>query len=225
MTAVSDPHDNGVATPGDKSVIHTNNTSEINNTISKKGNNKTIAPPVNGNAAKNKTGELFTAEAQPPQDPAPTPPKKNKSLYQRFIDVYDKWHRDRSEGIPPVMNGAGGTAAKSIIAHLTKIAKARAEKDGAILDEAGAEENILQSWAYILNNWEKLDLFLQEKTRLIDINSNLQNIIAKIKQNGNGQNQKGINGNATGKFSDNRSAAERFNSINEKFSSWETDGV
>lgn len=76
MTAVSDPHDNGVATPGDKSVIHTNNTSEINNTISKKGNNKTIAPPVNGNAAKNKTGELFTAEAQPPQDPAPTPPKK-----------------------------------------------------------------------------------------------------------------------------------------------------
>jgi hypothetical protein len=121
---------------------------------------------------------------QPNTPPDPTPPpqdEKLKTIYPRFIAIYDTWFKGFHDGVPPNYANGNGNAAKALILYFKKIAGERSKKDGIVLDEAGLEAKALEGWQYVLNSWGKLDNFLQAKTRLVDINSNVQNIITQIK--------------------------------------------
>jgi hypothetical protein len=138
-------------------------------------------------------------------DKGPPEPEKEKSCFTKFISIYNEWFKNLNDGVPPRYDGANGTAAKSLIVYFKKIVRDKAAP--ALLDEPAAEEKALQAWQHVLKSWNKLDNFLQQKTRLLDINSNIQNIITVIK-NGNGKKQTG------GSVSDadlTRKAAEYFN--------------
>jgi hypothetical protein len=114
---------------------------------------------------------------------APSPEAgKSPTLYQRFMDVYDAWYKERNGGVPPKIDGGAGNALKTLIQYFVSIVKARAEKDGHTLDEAGLADKAVEAWGIIFKSWHLLDNFLQDKTRLLDINSNIQNIITKIKK-------------------------------------------
>jgi hypothetical protein len=140
----------------------------------------------------------------PPEDPpkkkkatkpAADPESKGQTLFQRFTASYDAFFR-KLNGVPPQYNGASGQATNSLIAYFKKIAKDRAQRDHGGNDPGDqyVEDKAHEGWEYVLNNWHLLDNFLQAKTRLLDINSNIQNIITQLK-NGNGKNK---NGNAHG---------------------------
>ena len=124
------------------------------------------------------------------------PPESNsaeKSIYKLFIEIYDTWYKNRNDGIPPKIDGANGSAAKALIGHFKNIVKARAAKDNVILDEKSEIEKVLESWSLVLNGWDGIEPFYQDKTRLIDINSNIQNIINQIKNGYRAKQQFGKN--------------------------------
>lgn len=122
---------------------------------------------------------------------------EKKGMYPRFIDIYDKWFKNFHDGVPPNYANGNGNAAKALILYFKKIAGERAKKDAIVLDEAGLEAKALEGWQYVLASWSKLDNFLQAKTRLVDINSNIQNIITQIK-NGHGKGTTNNGKRATG---------------------------
>lgn len=153
----------------------------------------------------------------PPQDPPPAPeqPKKKtetkkpaadgeakqQGIFQRFTATYDAFFK-KLNGVPAQYGKASGAATNSLVAYFRKIAKDRALKDCAPNDpgEAYIDEKAHEGWEYVLNNWDKLDGFLQTKTRLIDINSNIQNIITQLK-NGHSKKQTGNSGPTGGNVS------------------------
>lgn len=150
----------------------------------------------------------------PVGDPPPAPEQPNKKkepkksagdeqtkpqgLFQRFTASYDAFFQ-KLNGVPPQYNGASGTATNSLIAYFKKIAKDRATKDQVCdISDQYVEDKAHEAWEYVLNNWHRLDNFLQAKTRLLDINSNIQNIITQLK-NGHTKNKNGnSNGQPTG---------------------------
>jgi len=127
-------------------------------------------------------------EEAPPGSAAPPQGEKPATTYQRFIDIYDRWFKKLHDGVPPQYNNGNGNAAKSLITYFRNIAGQKAKASGHILDEAGTDSKALESWQYVLDNWHRLDNFLQGKTRLLDINSNIQNIITQLK-NGHSKNK------------------------------------
>lgn len=102
-------------------------------------------------------------------------PIDKKSLYQKFMDEYDAFIKNKI-GVGANVNGIEGKALKSIINYITSQSKDK------------TEDGILNSFKYILENWNKLDNFTRSKMRLSDINSNLTNILNQLR---NGRNSKG----------------------------------
>jgi hypothetical protein len=147
----------------------------------------------------------------PAEDPAPKKKKAKKpaddsdpkpqGLFQRFTASYDAFFK-KLNGVPAQYGKASGAATNSLVAYFRKIAKDRALKDHAPNDpgEAYIDDKAHEGWEYVLNNWGKLDGFLQTKTRLIDINSNIQNIITQLK-NGHSKKQTGNSGPTGGNVS------------------------
>jgi hypothetical protein len=119
------------------------------------------------------------------------PPAPAKAIFQQVIDMYYTWHKER-EGIPPKIDGAQGNAAKALAAYLRTVVRDRAREDKRVLDEAGEDEQIMKAWKIVLDNYGKVDGFYQDRIRLIDFNSNIQNILKQLKdgiakkQQGNG---------------------------------------
>lgn len=113
-----------------------------------------------------------------PENQKPAP--KEKALFQKFIDIYDAWFKQEN-GIPPKLDGGAGNAAKCLIAYFQKIVKQRAQGEGRELSEADLEAEVLRGWKIVLDGWGTLEAFLQDKTRLVDINSNIQNILKQVK--------------------------------------------
>jgi hypothetical protein len=103
----------------------------------------------------------------------------NDKTYNILLEKYFEWFKLNNDGVIPKMDGAGGNALKSIITYLRAIFKEKAKAEG--WPPEFEAEKITGMWAYILNNWGKQDNFLRGKTRLIDINSNIQNIIEQLK--------------------------------------------
>jgi hypothetical protein len=156
----------------------------------------------------------------PPEDlpPAPEQPKKEKeakqpagdndpkaqTIFQLFTSSYDAFFR-KLNGVPPQYGKASGSATNSLVAYFRKIAKDRATKDaqkngGNDPGESYIDNKAHEGWEYVLENWARLDGFLQTKTRLIDINSNIQNIITQLK-NGHSKKQTGNSGPTGGNVS------------------------
>jgi hypothetical protein len=130
----------------------------------------------------------------------PAPAEKEIGIFQRFTASYDDFFK-KLNGVPAQYGKASGAATNSLVAYFRKIAKDRATKD-AVNDpgETYIDEKAHEGWVYVLNNWARLDGFLQTKTRLIDINSNIQNIITQLK-NGHSKKQTGNSGPTGGNVS------------------------
>lgn len=152
----------------------------------------------------------------PAEDPPPVPeqPKNKKGtkktaagsennpagLFQRFTASYDAFFK-KLNGVPPKYDKASGAATNSLMAYFRKIATDRATKDQVNHPgEQYIDDKAHEAWEYVLNNWLKLDGFLQTKTRLIDINSNIQNIITQLK-NGHSKKPNGNSGPTGGNVS------------------------
>ena len=102
---------------------------------------------------------------------------KTNTLYAKMVDKYDGFCTIHT-GVGSKMDGMQGKAMKSIIQFLKKQCK----KKNSDLDDVELDENVLLSWEYILNNWNKLDDYNRNRVKLSDINSSLSNILMKLKE-------------------------------------------
>lgn len=93
---------------------------------------------------------------------------KKHERYQEFVDAYFSWHK-ATQSVEPRLGAAQGKAMNEIITYLVKQSKGK--------DEEGA----LLAWQYILGNWKKLTLFIQNQTKLTQINKNLQEILTQLR--------------------------------------------
>ena len=107
--------------------------------------------------------------------------KQPTGLFTLCIDEYNEWFKAQSDGMGAKIDGAQGNAMKSIIAYLASQVKAKAVADNKELSPEDTDAKILQSWKYILQNTHLLTQWLQGQTRLIDFNSNLQNILIRVR--------------------------------------------
>ncbi len=124
---------------------------------------------------ENDKKESFSPVGDPPEENNP----ELKKLYPEMISVYDSFIKKITGGAGAKINGMEGQAMKQIIEYLK-----RASKDKT-------DEGILNSWNHLLASWGKLDNFYQGKLKLVEINSNMVNLINQIK------NGKQTNGNTT----------------------------
>lgn len=93
---------------------------------------------------------------------------EQSSLYKTMMKVYYDWFEVRYK-MKPQIDGGDGKALKKIIAYF----KLNCKDDIVIVD----------SWKLLFEHWNKLSKFYKEKTRLRQINSNIQNIILELKTN------------------------------------------
>jgi hypothetical protein len=103
--------------------------------------------------------------------------KPATNLYSKMIEEYDKFCVEFT-GVGCKIDGAQGKSLKQII----KFLETQCKKKNKEQSEKELEENVLLGWKYILNNWDKLDDFNQGRLKLTEINSNMLNILVKLKQ-------------------------------------------
>lgn len=101
---------------------------------------------------------------------------KQLNNYQLFVDIYNEFCK-KILNVPAKINGSEGKAMKEIIAYVEKVS---AEKKSVPSD----------SWQFILDSYSRWDEFHQKQIKLVQINSNLPNIINSIK---NGKQSKSTN--------------------------------
>ena len=87
-----------------------------------------------------------------------------------MIAIYDSFCKKELD-IPASINGSEGSAMKTIIKRLIDISKFKGHDDSGCLN----------SFEYILGNWDKLDDFTRKQVKLVQIASNLTNIITQLK--------------------------------------------
>lgn len=95
------------------------------------------------------------------------PPKLDEPSHQAFVDAFWQWY-EKTVGMPPKLLEADYAALKKIRRYFTDAKKGDAEK-------------ALASWRYILDNWAKLEDFLQKQMRPAEIDRNMANILAQIR--------------------------------------------
>lgn len=103
--------------------------------------------------------------------------KPASTLYTKMIEYYDEFCLEIT-GVGCKIDGAQGKSLKQII----KFLETQCKKKNELLTEEQLQENVLLSWQYILQNWDKLDDFNKGKVKLTEINSNMLNILQKLKQ-------------------------------------------
>lgn len=89
--------------------------------------------------------------------------------YQAFMDMYCQWHQQQV-GVGARITAREGKALKLIIKYLRENSK-KQDDQGATL-----------AWSFILLHWDKLSAFMQRQVSLTQIEKNLPEIIASIKQ-------------------------------------------
>lgn len=103
--------------------------------------------------------------------------EKNQSLHQIIIDVYFDWFKQRNDSIAPKIDGAEAKAAKTLANYFKSLQKQFAPDT----TEEEMPEKIEKMFLRILNNWDNLEPFLQKQVKLIQINSNITNIVNYLK--------------------------------------------
>jgi hypothetical protein len=155
--------------------------------------------------------------AKPKEKKGPAQKKekvKGDTLYPALMEVYFMWFKGRNGGIPPNILASEGKALKGIVEFLKSSVNSKLA-DGSLVMDIGLQttddeiykEQSVKMFSYILNNWNKLDNFLQKQTKLIQIHSNLTNIVNSFK-NGTNENRRGT--------IDSRTNAERVGDIHAK---------
>ena len=108
--------------------------------------------------------------------------EKPITLLKICTDQYYDWITQREKMVPKI-DGAGINALKSIISYLKTIVRNKNQNspEPIELTEEVLDAKVLESLTYIFSGWDFLDDFLRNKTRLIDINSQIQTIIKQIR--------------------------------------------
>ena len=104
-------------------------------------------------------------------------PKKIDTLYSKMIEEYDVFC-EKSTGVGCKIDGMQGKAMKQIIIYL----KSQCRKKNPLLQDEELDSAVMKSWIYILGNWSKLDDYNRGRIKLSEINSNMSNILLKIKE-------------------------------------------
>jgi hypothetical protein len=219
VTGLAEPHDIAVVSPRDRIVIQ-NNKSLDNNTDNNSSKTKE-APPPSGNAPGDLFGDTVPHVNGKAKKIKATPAAP--SLHNRFIEIYSNWFKQLT-GTRPKIDGKEAGTVKFLVSHFKKIVEDQAADKDEILDEQTKDDRAAAAWQFVFSSWNLLDNFTQSQTRLVDINSKLQNIIIQIKnskRNGNGANQTGNFKNGSGRFADNSTPGDRLNSINSKYGDWD----
>jgi hypothetical protein len=110
--------------------------------------------------------------------------EKEKTVHYLVIDAYNQFIIEKT-GVPANITAADGKGAKDIISFLR-----RASNDKS-------DEGVLNSWKYILQNWNRLEPFLADRLKLIQIQADITNIINQIK---NGKQKNGSSKATTPSF-------------------------
>jgi uncharacterized protein YdaU (DUF1376 family) len=101
--------------------------------------------------------------------------KKPEGEFPEAVEAYNKFILDKT-GAPAILDGAQGAAMKKILKYFNSIETVKDEKFTAV-----------ECLEILFKNWDKLDNFTAGQLKLTQINSNLINIINKVK-NGNQNN-------------------------------------
>lgn len=107
----------------------------------------------------------------------PKPPKEEKvpdRIYTEMVKIYFDWFEKLSGGVKPKFGAIEGAAMKLIMNYFKSVH--RDANDGS--DEF---EEVTKMFSIIFAKWNLIDPFLQDQTKVTQINSNLQNIIIQIK--------------------------------------------
>lgn len=99
----------------------------------------------------------------------PNNKNKDNNLYQEMMSLYSDWYKGKM-GIPPKIDGKDGNALKSLIKYFSTV------KTG--------NHTELDVFKFIFDNWDRVETFYAQKTRLLEINSNIQAIMVQIKEGG-----------------------------------------
>ncbi|MGR3790691.1 hypothetical protein ACUXZJ_07245 [Flavobacterium sp. TN-1] len=96
---------------------------------------------------------------------------KEKNLFQEFNTSWFSFYENYT-GFPPKFTGIDGKCLKQIISYLQSVCT--------------TQEETLQVWQNLLNNWNKLDKFHHKNTDLKYINSQLNKLLQDVKQSNSG---------------------------------------
>ncbi len=102
--------------------------------------------------------------------------KKTDSIHNKCIEVYSDFIKNRT-GVGPKIGGSGGKAMKTIIEYLS----AQIRSSHPEYDTERINLETVSAWNWVLSKFSKWSPFHQEQIKLEQINSNLINIIANIK--------------------------------------------
>jgi len=102
-------------------------------------------------------------------------------IFTDAIATYDNFIKTIS-GHGAKIDGAQGKALKSILAYLRT--QVRAKTPDMTLEIEN--DKLLHAWDYVLKSYSKWSSWQQSRTTLVNINSELQNILTAIKQQSNG---------------------------------------
>lgn len=102
---------------------------------------------------------------------------KGESVFKKASEVYFDFYKKMND-VSPKFDGADGKALKSIIEYFKKLHKEEVA-NGKTGKESG--EFITDALIYIFDNWGLQVDFIRNQTKMTQINSNLNNIINKIR--------------------------------------------
>lgn len=99
---------------------------------------------------------------------------EKKQAFTEMMAIYYEWFKEK-RSFTPRIDGSDGKALKQIVDYLFTLNE---DKQGAV-----------DTFRYILDNWDRLSEFYQKGVRLRQINGNLVNIIDFFK---NAKNRTGV---------------------------------
>jgi hypothetical protein len=160
------------------------NNTEVNNTINNKIEEEEEIKEVAADAApvvdvvieeEIKVLPLWVEEKKAPQTGAAKKTSKPKPppdpLFKDYISCYSDFFKQRNR-VAPKLSGQDFGAMKQIQIYLISITESKSSEDGLLLLKQ------------IFSKWDQIEPFYRSKFKLIEINSNLNNIIAQV-VNGN----------------------------------------
>jgi hypothetical protein len=129
----------------------------------------------------------FESEPEKEQKQPKKAPKSSKkestALYSKMMALYFEWFKERNEGLPPNINASEGVALKKIIAYFEPLVYNKAQSNGITLEKGSeaADNEVINAFKLIFNQWDSMDDFLKRNIKLSQINSNLTNIIHQLR--------------------------------------------
>lgn len=102
------------------------------------------------------------------------------TLHGRMVKIYFDWY-ESSVGVKPMMDQTQGKAMVGIISYLTDISRDSFKKKNHTPTPQEIDDQTILIFQFIFSKWKILDTFYQDQTKLLQIKSNMSNILKQIK--------------------------------------------